>query len=719
MSYSDQRSRVWRGASLRLFRLLGGGLFAFMALSSASAGVQDTGVFELDGNAATTGAVDDFDTIYSGPGLSFDHSFTSDTETSDLTFHGGANDDRDPISDWECVDSPNPQGVKDLYHAYTAAYMVDGDLHFFFGADREANSGNSWVGFWLFQQPVQCQSTGANTPFSGHKTDGDLFIVSKFRDDSTPSMEVQVYRWTDPDSDPDNGNEFLGNGTTTGTPLVSGIDCSLSGSPNLCGIVNTVTIAAAWEGASLGEKRYFEGGVNLSALFRMAAFPRPVCYTSYLAETRGGLALSSQPFDYTTGAIDTCASLTVDLTTDPSNDAQQFNFAVAGGPDGINDAFQLADTTTPHTTFDLKPGSYMMTETIPSVWDLTNIACVGGPFGGGGAYVNGAALALNFGDHVTCTFNNLKKRGTLTVDKVALPSGDSQLFDFAIAGAVNDSFQLADATASHTTAGLLPGAYSITEGAVSGWDISNISCTGGPFGAGGTYTNGAAINVDWGDAISCIFTNAKRGSITVDKVTAPVGDLQTFDFILNGGPDSIHDVFQLTDTATAHATANLRPGTYTLTETAQAGWDFASATCTGGPFGAGGPLTNGGSFSLTPGAHISCTVTNVRRSRVTVDVVTTPSNNLKIFKFVLSGKPTAGGKAVRFPFELTDAVTPFSVELQPGLYKIVQRAASGWKLSGIFCTGGPFGGGNPYLSKNKFTLNPTEQVMCTFSNVPK
>jgi hypothetical protein len=104
---------------------------------------------------------------------------------------------------------------------------------------------------------------------------------------------------------------------------------------------------------------------------------------------------------------------------------------------------------------------------------------------------------------------------------------------------------------------------------------------------------------------------------------------------------------------------------------------------------------------------------------VTVDNVTTPSGGAKIFKFVLSGNPSAGGKAVRIPFELTDTAPPFSTELPPGLYKIVERAASGWKLSGITCAGGPFGGGNPYLSKNKFTLNTTEHVTCTFSNVPK
>lgn len=702
------------------WRLLGWSLLAVLAIARTPAvAVHDTGVFELDGNAAATG-VDDFNTIYGGPGLSFDHAFVNDASNPDTTFHAGTNDDRDGLNEWHCITSSNPLDRRDLRHAYTAAYMVNGDLHLFFGADRGANSGAAWFGLWLFQQPVQCDSVSGN--FFGRKIDGDLFIVSSF-DESGAVLSIKVYRWTDPDGAPESGDEFLGNGVTSGTALASGVDCTLpnphSGSPDICGAINTATTSVDWEGSALAQKRYFEGGVNLSALFRTSAFSHPVCYSTFLAETRGSATLAGQPFDYATGDVDTCASLMVNTVTDPSADPQQFNFAVTGGPDAVNDAFQLADATTPHITFDLKPGSYAVTETVPSVWDLANATCVGGPFGGGGAYTNGGALTLNFGDHVTCTFHNVKKRGRITVDKVTAPSGDGQQFNFTVSGgpdAVNEVFQLADATAPHTTQSLRPGAYSISEDAQTGWDLSGVTCTGGQFGGGGTYLNGGTINTDWGDVINCTFTNIKRGSLTVDKVTAPVGDPQTFDFILAGGPDTINDVFQLTDTAAPHVTTNLRPGVYTLTETTPAGWDFSTATCVGGSFGPGGPLTNGGTITLTPGAQITCMVTDIRRSRIIMDEVTTPGADPQLFKFTLSGKPTAGGKAVHANFQLADANTPFSFEVKPGTYKVMQKKAKGWTRTGVICAGGPFGGGNPYDNKSKFTLLPTDVVTCTYSN---
>jgi hypothetical protein len=683
-----------------------------MMWSAPAFAVHDTEVFELDGNAAAPSDPDDFNIIYSGPGLSFDHAFVNDSSLPDASFHGGTNLDTQPISAWSCITNDDPKPINDLRHAYVAAYMINGDLHLFFGGDRGGNSGNSWFGLWLFQKPVQCNpGTGV---FSGQKTDGDLFIASHLNV-AGEDFAINVYRWTDPTPlAPESGDEVL-------EELEVGGDCTGSdphaASEHVCGVLNTGSISAAWEGSPLEERRYLEGGLNLSALFQEHAFG-PVCYSAFMAETRGGIALGARPFDYALGDLSTCASVTVDMTTDPSNDPQQFDFALTGGPDAVNDAFQLADATVPHVTFDLKPGSYMVTETVPGVWDLTNANCVGGPFGGG-SYPNGGVFSLNFGDQVTCTFNNFKKRGTITVDKMTNPGNDPQLFNFTVAGgpdAVNDVFQLADATAPHTTMSLHPGEYSITEAAQAGWDMGNISCSGGQFGAGGAYTNGGTINLDWGDVITCVFSNTKRGSITVDKVTAPVGDPQTFDFLVAGGPDGLHDVFQLTDAAAPHPVTNLRPGTYSLTETAPAGWDFGSATCVGGSFGAGGSLANGGTFTLTPGAQILCTVTNIRRSRITVDVVTSPGGDPQLFKFTLKGKPTAGGKAIRAAFQLTDATTPFTIEVKPGWFKLVQKKVKGWTLAGVTCVGGPFGAGNPYSNKSKFTLLPTDIVTCTYSN---
>ncbi len=720
MLFADRHLCLPRFLTSRVLRTWGLCLGLFFVLSGAPAlAVHDTGLFELDGNTAAA-TDDDFDTIFSGPGGSLDHAFVGDTSTPDPTDHGGANDDRDPINTWEC-ESSSPSGIRNLTHTYTALYRMSGDLHLFFGADRGAATGAQWWGLWLLQQPVACDSAG-DGKFSGQQVDGDLFIVGSF-DVSGATLVTTVYRWTDPDLDPSTDDGFLGDGTTEGTALVSGTDCTLADphatSPNICAVINTGDITPAWEASALVTKRFFEAGINLSAIFGMSAFPQPVCYRNFLMETRGGAALSATQFDYAIGDLETCGSITVDAVANPASDPQAFDFTVAGGPNSTNDAFQLAGATPPHTTFDLSPGNYTVTETLPATWDLASATCTGGPFGAGAPYTNGAAMTLGFADHVSCVFTNERRGARIIVDKVTAPGGDPQLFSYSLTGgpdSTNEQFQVADGTAPHVNVGLVPGTYNLSESALAGWDAGTITCVGGPFGTGGgSYTNGGPITVTWGDVVTCTFPSSKRGSITVDKVTGPALDPQSFDFSVAGGPDSIVDNFALSDTAVPHTSANLRPGSYTVTETVPTGWDFTTATCVGGSFGAGQTITNGGTVNLTAGAQVTCTFTNLRRARVIVDKVTNPAADPRVFKFILSGKAVGSKKSFRAQFELSDQSAPFSIEIKPGTYRILERGARGWKRTNTTCVGGPFGAGMAY-DKAKFTLAPTEVVTCTYTN---
>ena len=68
----------------------------------------------------------------------------------------------------------------------------------------------------------------------------------------------------------------------------------------------------------------------------------------------------------------------IDKVTAPSGDPTLFDFSLSGGPDSINQSFQLADGTTPRDSGAVKSGTYSAAETVPAGWDLTNTTCSDG-----------------------------------------------------------------------------------------------------------------------------------------------------------------------------------------------------------------------------------------------------------------------------------------------------------------------------------------------------
>jgi hypothetical protein len=189
-----------------------------LSMSPAEA-VHNTGVFELDGNSAVdTPPQDDFDTIFAGPGQSVDRAFIDDRALPDRTIQAGGDKDTDPNASWGCVSKNNPVGKLDIRFAYAAAYVIGGDVHVFFGLNRETNDGEASVGFWFFQERVACDPIATGGQFTGRKLDGDLMVVSEFSGGGTVAT-VDLYRWTDPTPAlPESGDESL-------VLVIAGADC--------------------------------------------------------------------------------------------------------------------------------------------------------------------------------------------------------------------------------------------------------------------------------------------------------------------------------------------------------------------------------------------------------------------------------------------------------------------------------------------------------------
>jgi hypothetical protein len=148
----------------------------------------------------------------------------------------------------------------------------------------------------------------------------------------------------------------------------------------------------------------------------------------------------------------------------------------------------------------LEAGFYNVTELTEDGWDLADIL-IQDSTGGSDSIGETANIDLAEGETVTVTFVNTQ-RGQIIVDKVTDPSGDSQLFSFSLTGgpdAINQTFQLADATTPYASGAIKPGTYSLIETVPAGWALASAVCSDG--------SPANAIILDPGETVTVTFTN--------------------------------------------------------------------------------------------------------------------------------------------------------------------------------------------------------------------
>jgi LPXTG-motif cell wall-anchored protein/uncharacterized repeat protein (TIGR01451 family) len=114
---------------------------------------------------------------------------------------------------------------------------------------------------------------------------------------------------------------------------------------------------------------------------------------------------------------------------------------------------------------------------------------------------------------------------TITVVKDALPNS-STAFDFNISAPNNlaaDFDLIDDGTPTNTvTYNVPPGLTTVTETPETGWDLTDITCTGST--AGVESGTGVALTLADDDSVTCTFTNSHEATIEVDKY-----------WVINGG----------------------------------------------------------------------------------------------------------------------------------------------------------------------------------------
>lgn len=324
-----------------------------------------------------------------------------------------------------------------------------------------------------------------------------------------------------------------------------------------------------------------------------------------------------------------------------------------------------------------------------------------------GADVFGYQLADSHGatDTASVRVTVAGATGTIVIQKTTVAFGADQAFTFT--GAVPAS--LADGQSVQATR-LAGKAYTVTEAATAGWDLTGLTCD-----APGTEvvlgTRSATFTLSVGATVTCRFTNTQRGRILVDAVTDPSGQAQSFDFGLTGGPDALIQTFTLIDTVPPHDSGLIKPGTYSVNENTPfpAGWQLSSASCSDGS-----PVT---AVAVSAGETVTCTFTNNARGKV--DVVKTlrggaiPSGSPSTFTFQLRQGASLIDSGTTLETLAANALNlgevHFNTPLTPGqTYQMCEIVMPGWATTlGTFVP-------DSFLPPNGVAPDPTvdNSILC-------
>ena len=154
------------------------------------------------------------------------------------------------------------------------------------------------------------------------------------------------------------------------------------------------------------------------------------------------------------------ANIVIVKQTDPDGDTTDFNFNRSYGGDVL-----LSDGES-NDSGDLNPGTYSVSEDVPAGWDLTSATC--------SDLSNPAAISLQAGETVTCTFTN-RKRGMVTLHKLTNGvDNNTMTWNFSLDGqGVSETDSSPPTTVDFGGAKLVPGqTYTLCEtGIPAGWTL--------------------------------------------------------------------------------------------------------------------------------------------------------------------------------------------------------------------------------------------------------
>lgn len=353
-------------------------LTLLLTLSASVLAATADSPFELDANPQDDVPVANSDDWATPPSSGGSTKFTGIIQdTAPKSIHGGGDKDILDIDKWGWGDGSVPD-KDDLTHAYAAAYNENNDLLLYFGADRIANAGDAFMGFWFFKQKVTALPNGK---FSGKHTAGDTLVLINFPQASNAVPYLAVVTWDPTCSKAASNSPQPGQCAAANLRLklqgsgANDIVCANQGGANLaCALTNTGNVpvpastlangvSGLWSDYTpkSGTKgifpfeSFFEGGINLSQIVGGS----DGCFSSFMAETRSSSSFTAALKDFVLDNFELCkVDITKTCTSGDLNGAETgftFNFegtVTNGGFGTIYNVVVTDDNGTPADTSD-------------------------------------------------------------------------------------------------------------------------------------------------------------------------------------------------------------------------------------------------------------------------------------------------------------------------------------------------------------------------------
>ena len=364
---------------------------------------------------------------------------TDGSGAADSGFGSGLTKDVADVPQWTTAAGAISPEKDDILHAYAATYVSGGEQFLYFGQDRAPKpNGSTSMGFWFFQDQVGPDGAGG---FTGEHQIGDVLVTSDMTNGGAVSI-VNVFVWT----------ATGGPGDTPGLQLIStstDADCGDTPTPDTaCGIANESPITVPWDypADEVPANIFFEGGLNLSALFAGHALP---CFSSFLANTRTSPSPTADLKDFVTGTIDTCGTITIHKDVVGGTSEQDFSYNATGtGLAGfqLDDDGDNANTLKDTKSFTgLTPGAYSVAEvSLAAGWTNTDLVCTQeGPgtsvVKSGGTAGRTATITLGLAGNVDCIYSNTFTKQTPTVGTTIHNAAHGTITSAPIGSTVHDS----------------------------------------------------------------------------------------------------------------------------------------------------------------------------------------------------------------------------------------------------------------------------------------
>lgn len=362
----------------------------------------------------------------------------------------------------------------------------------------------------------------------------------------------------------------------------------------------------------------------------------------------------------------------------------------------------------------LPAGTHAVVATPPDGWRVAAIECAGDRDGDTNVDLAAATalVDLDSKEAIGCVFT-LAPSGAalLTIRHETAPAADAPFIYTGDLGL----FALRAVSAGSRVFTPPPGVYRVHELLHPQWALSRLECAGDADGGSliAPEEATAAIDLDAGEAITCVFSHARTtsgtGAITIIAAAEPPGGV-AFPFAGSLGE------FALTPpNAPARTFAQLRPGSYPVRQVTPAGWALNGITCAGDADNGTTLLPDEAMalIDLDEGEAITCTYSSsppAGTGAVTIIHEAIPADGM-VFRY----NGDLGGFNLRAPTRPSRSF----VELAPGAYTVGYRAVDGWTLEGISCEGDSDGdsAANPTTRTMALDLDAGEAIVCRFHHL--